>query len=289
MKEINLFLDYLLIDKKYSNNTILSYKNDLLKFLNYLKKPLTELNDNDIKEYLIELKINNYSERSISRSLSCIKSLCKFLIIEKILKVDPTQKIISPKQRKALPKVLTEEEIEKLLEINLIDHFSFRNKAMLETMYSTGIRVSELINIKVFDIDFESDIIRITGKGSKERIVPIGDYAKHYLNIYYNEFRNKLLIKGENDYLFLNNHGTKMTRQGFFKIIKKLAIEANIKKEFSPHTLRHSFATHMLNHGADLRSIQELLGHSDIQTTQIYTNLSFNDLKNNYNEYHPHS
>lgn len=289
MKEIELYLDYLLIDKKYSKNTIVSYKTDLERFFKYVKKDIKNITENDINSYIINLNQNGYNSRSISRNLSCIKSMYKFLMISKIVNHDPSKDITAPKQKKALPKVLTEEEIEKLLDINLLNHFDYRNKAMLEIMYATGIRVSELINIKLFDVNLEADIIRITGKGSKERIVPIGDYAKHYLKLYYLEFRNKLLIKGENDYLFLNNHGQPMTRQGFFKIIKKIAIEANIKKDFSPHTLRHSFATHMLNHGADLRSIQELLGHSDISTTQIYTNLSFNELKDNYNEYHPHS
>lgn len=289
MKEINLFLDYLLIDKKYSNNTIDSYKIDLTRFISFVNKEINNIYEDDIINYLKYLHTNNYSERSIARNLSSIKSLYKFLLLEKIISHDITKDIDTPKQKKALPKVLTEEEINKLLDIRLIDHFQYRNKAMLELMYATGMRVSELINIKVFDIDLEADIIRIIGKGKKERIVPLGDYALEYLKIYYNNYRPILLFKGENDYLFLNNHGEKMTRQGFFKIIKKLAIEQGIEKDFSPHTLRHSFATHLLNHGADLRSIQELLGHSDISTTQIYTNLSFKEVKDNYNNYHPHS
>lgn len=289
MQEIEAFLDYLLIDKNYSNNTILSYKNDLLKFTEYINKDLKKVKKEDIDSYMQFLHKEGYNEHSINRSLSCIKSLYKFLLMEKSIDVNIAKDVEAPKQRKALPKVLSEEDIDKLLDIKLIDPFSYRNKAMLEMMYATGMRVSELINVKVFDIDFESDLVRIIGKGSKERVVPLGDYAIYYIKKYYDEYRGFFLIKGEKDYLFLNNHGEAMSRQGFFKIIKNLALEQGIKKDFSPHTLRHSFATHLLAHGADLRSIQEMLGHSDISTTQIYTNLSFNEVKDNYKDSHPHS
>ena len=159
---------------------------------------------------------------------------------------------------------------------------------MLELMYSSGLRVSELVNLTVNDIDLTNSLVRIFGKGSKERIIPINDYANESLNNYILYHRFNLFKKGENNYLFLNNHGTKMTRQGFFKILKKIAQENNIKTELSPHTLRHSFATHLLKHGADLRSIQELLGHSDISATQIYTHISNEKLKENYTKFHPH-
>lgn len=289
MKEINDFLDYLLIDRKYSNNTIQSYKNDLIKFMSFVNKDFKDIKKEDIENFIISLNKDSAKEKSIARNISAIKSLYKFLLIEKRISHDITKDIETPKIHKVLPKVLTEDEVDKLLDIKILNHFDMRNKTMLELLYATGMRVSELINIKVFDIDFEQDIIRITGKGSKERIVPFGDYALDYLKKYYNEYRPLFLIKGESDYLFLNNHGTKMTRQGFFKNLKQIANDVGIKKEFSPHTLRHSFATHLLNHGADLRSIQELLGHSDISTTQIYTNVSFNKIKENYNEFHPHS
>ena len=288
MKEINMFLDYLLIDKNYSNNTISSYRIDLEKFLN-INHNITNVKKEDIESYLKRLHQEGYNERSINRSLSCIKSLYKFLFMEKLISENIAKDVEAPKLKKALPKVLSEEDIDKLLDIKLVDQFSVRNKAMLEMMYATGMRVSELINVKVFDIDFESDLVRIIGKGSKERVVPLGDYAIYYIKKYYQEERSKFLIKGESDYLFLNNHGNPMTRQGFFKIIKNLAYEQDINKDFSPHTLRHSFATHLLKHGADLRSIQEMLGHSDISTTQIYTNLSFNEVKDNYQDSHPHS
>lgn len=187
-----------------------------------------------------------------------------------------------------MPSILTEDEILKLLDIELTDNFSYRNKAMLELMYATGLRVSELINLKMQDIDFSQDIIRTFGKGSKERVIPIGDYAKEYLEKYIYEYRGSMLKKENTEYLFLNNHGKQMTRQGFFKIIKKIAKEKGINKELSPHTLRHSFASHLLKYGADLRTIQELLGHSDISTTQIYTHITNEELKKNYEDFHPH-
>ena len=289
MQEINMFLDYLQIDKNYSKNTIASYKNDLIKFYDYINKDIKNVSKNDIEKYIQYLNKEGYNDHSINRSLSCLKSLYKFLVISKIINYDVAKEVDAPKQRKSLPKVLTEDDINKLLDIKLNTPFDYRNKAMLEMMYATGMRVSELINVKVFDIDFESDLIRVFGKGSKERVVPLGDYAIYYIKKYYDEFRGFFLIKGENDYLFLNNHGLPMTRQGFFKIIKILAEEQGIKKDFSPHTLRHSFATHLLTHGADLRSIQEMLGHSDISTTQIYTNIAFNEIKDNYDDSHPHS
>ena len=289
MQEINLFLDYLLIDKNYSKNTIASYKNDLIKFNDYINKDIKKVSKNEIEKYIQALHKEGYNERSINRSLSCLKSLYKFLVISKTIDVDIAKDIDAPRQKKALPKVLSEDDINKLLDIKLNTPFDYRNKAMLEMMYATGMRVSELINVKVFDIDFESDLIRVIGKGSKERVVPLGDYAIYYIKKYYDEYRGYFLIKGEKDYLFLNNHGEAITRQGFFKMIKNLAYEQGIEKEFSPHTLRHSFATHLLTHGADLRSIQEMLGHSDISTTQIYTNLAFQEIKDNYDDSHPHS
>ena len=287
---INKFTEYLIIDKKYSENTIKAYNNDLKKFKNFFKnKDINKINENSIREYLKYLNKENNDTRTISHNISTLRSFYKFLLIEKILKNNPMEYIELPKTKKTLPKTLSIEEIDKLLDINLTDSFSYRNKAMLELMYSSGLRVSELINVKIHDIDVSNCIIRIMGKGSKERIVPLGDYAIKYIELYLKEHREKLIKRELNDYLFLNNHGKKMTRQGFFKILKGIAREKNIKTEFSPHTLRHSFATHLLNGGADLRSIQEMLGHSDISTTQIYTHVSKEKLKENYNNFHPHA
>ena len=224
MVEIDEFCNYLLIDKHYSNNTIESYKRDLTKFYVYIDKDLKKVSKDDIKNYLKHLYDDKMNERSIARNISTLKSFYKFLNISKIINNNPVDSISSPKLGKKLPNTLSEEDINKLLDIKLIDNYSYRNKAMLELMYATGLRVSELVNLKVYDVNLEEAIVKTMGKGSKERIIPIGDYALSALKIYINEYRSSLFKKEINDYLFLNNHGKIMTRQGFFKIIKKLAI-----------------------------------------------------------------
>ena len=286
-KYIEEFIDYLRFEKKYSENTISSYKRDLNKINLYLKKDFIKLTKADIQKYIQDLS-KNESSNTISRTISSLKSFYKFLEINKYTNTNPLTTIISPKTARKLPKVLSEEEVNKLLDINLNNDFDYRNKAMLELMYSSGLRVSELINLTVNDVDLKNSLVRIFGKGSKERIVPLNDYATEALNNYILYHRPKLFKQKENNYLFLNNHGNQMTRQGFFKTLKKIAKEKGIKSELSPHTLRHSFATHLLKYGADLRSIQELLGHSDISTTQIYTHITNEMLEKNYHEYHPH-
>lgn len=284
---INKFTDYLRFEKKYSENTISSYKRDLSKVDKYIKKNFKTLSKNDIQAYIQYISKEENSS-SVSRNISTLKSFYKFLEINKYCKNNPVFTITNPKKRQKLPKVLSEEEVNKLLDINLNTDYDYRNKAMLELMYSSGLRVSELINLNVNDIDLMNSTVRIFGKGSKERIVPLNNYASEALKNYILYHRATLFKHGENNYLFLNNHGNKMTRQGFFKILKKIALENNIKTDFSPHTLRHSFATHLLKYGADLRSIQELLGHSDISTTQIYTHITSERLQKNYEEFHPH-
>ena len=287
-KEIDLFISYLLIDKKYSQNTIDSYTNDLNKFSSYINKDIKNIKKEDIINVLKKLQKENLSNSSINHFVTTLRSFYKFLIINNLVKENIMDFISTPKREKHLPKVLSESDIDKLLNIPLNDAFSYRNKAILELMYASGLRVSELINLKVNDIDLNMALLKTLGKGSKERIIPIGDYALNYLKIYIKEYRDLLIKKNVNDYLFLNNHGNKLTRQGLFKILNKLAREQGIKTELSPHTLRHSFATHLLNGGADLRSIQELLGHSDISTTQIYTHISKQKLQKDYHQYHPH-
>lgn len=290
--KINEFLDYLLIDKKYSNNTIESYKHDLMQYYRFNEKSnnkLVDIKKDDIKEYLKYLKKTNLNDKSIAHNISVIRTFYKFLLIEKYTSNNPIELIDLPKLGKRLPHVLSKEEINVLLDINLTDHYSYRNKAMLELMYASGLRVSELISLKIHDVDLTNAVVQTVGKGSKERIIPIGDYAIIALELYLRDYRDKFLKDSNEEYLFLNNHGHKMTRQGFFKILKKLAKEKDIKTSFSPHTLRHSFATHLLDCGADLRSIQELLGHSSISSTQIYTHLSNEKLKDNYDHFHPHS
>ena len=282
------FLNYLLIDKRYSNNTIVSYQNDLYKFNEFLNgKKISNVNENDIKNYIKHLN-KTMNDKTVCRNISSIKSFYKYLKIN--INIDNiTSNIIIPKTDKKLPTVLSIDETEKLLNIDLTDSYSYRNKAMLELMYATGVRVSELINLKLNDINLDNNIIKVMGKNSKERIIPLGDYASKSLYDYIKIHRDNLIKKNKTEYVFLNNHGQKITRQGFFKILKKIAKEKNIKTEFSPHTLRHSFATHLLEYGADLRSIQEMLGHSNISTTQIYTHISNKMLKDTYENFHPHA
>lgn len=286
-KKTEDFCSYLLLEKKYSKNTIDSYKRDLNKFnLYFTKTPLKKITSADIKKYI--KSINNINSKSISRNISTLKSFYKFLLQRNEINKNPMIAISQPKNPKKLPKVLSEEEINKLLEFNVKTQYDYRNKAMLELMYSSGLRVSELINLKVTDIDIDMSLVRVFGKGSKERVIPIGDYSLNILKEYIIYHRNTFLKKSPSPYLFLSSRGDKMTRQAFFKTLKKIATIQGIKTEFSPHTLRHSFATHLLKYGADLRSIQELLGHSDISSTQIYTHITNQKLKENYRHSHPH-
>ena len=283
------FCNYLKIDKKYSDLTIESYRIEVKKYFDFFKnKNINNIKNSDIKEYLEYIKKEKLSNRSLAHNVSVIRSLYKFLLIERIIEKNPTEFLELPKLKKALPTVLSKEEVENLLDIDLKDSFSYRNKAMLELLYSTGLRVSEIVNLKLNNIDFDNCVVKTIGKGKKERIIPISDYAIYYLKKYIDEYRNMMLKTNIHDYIFVNNHGNSMTRQGFFKIIKNIAEEKGIKTKISPHTLRHSFATHLLDYGADLRSIQEMLGHSNLSTTQIYTHVSSEHLKDNYKKSHPH-
>ena len=286
MKEIKDFLNYLLIDLKYSDNTIETYRYTLEEFDMLIKKDLKQVTESDVEKY-IQLLHKKDDPKTINHHLNVLTSFYNFLLIEELIEKNPIQNIDKLKTRKKLPKVLSKEEIIKILDVDLINTYSYRDKAMLELMYSSGLRISELVSLKMYNLDLELGMLRVMGKGSKERMVPIGEVAIHYLNIYINEYRG-LLNKKNSDYLFLNNRGTGISRQAFFKMLQKQAVKKNIKTTFTPHTIRHSFATHMLENGADLRSIQELLGHSDISTTQIYTHVSNQLKKEKYLKYHPH-
>lgn len=286
------FKVYLFVDKKYSKHTISSYIRETNKYIVFItnnKINIQNVQLSDMKQYLKYLKTQNLTERTMAHHISVIRTFYKFLLLEKIITKDISVVLELPKLKKTLPSVLSLEEVDQLLDINLKDEFSYRNKAMLELLYATGLRVSELINLKLNDIDLESCILRTIGKGDKERLVPVGDYAMKYICIYISNYRHNMMKNKTHDYIFVNNHGSPITRQGFFKIIKQLAKEKQIKTNISPHTLRHSFATHLLDRGADLRSIQEMLGHSNISTTQIYTHVSNEHLKENYNMSHPHA
>lgn len=286
---VNEYIEYLKIDRKYSSNTLLSYETELNQYLDFIKeKNILKSTKEDIINFL-NLEKRRKNERSVSHTLTVLRNFYKFLETNEYIKINPTECIDLPKLRKSLPNVLSTEEVTQLLAISLKTKYDYRNKAMLELMYSSGLRISELINLKTYDINLNENLVKVTGKGSKERIIPIDDVATKYLEIYIKEYRFQLLKKDKTDDLFLNSRGTKISRQAMFKLLKQLASEKNIQTDFSPHTLRHSFATHMLENGADLRSIQELLGHSDISTTQIYTHISNKLLKESYNESHPHS
>ena len=288
INEINDYINYLKIERQLSPNTIDSYKRDLEDFYKFTNKSYKFVTKDDAIKYLeyLNKKIN---PRSINRHIVSIKNYFKFLEKNNSINYNPLEEITGLKTPKKLPRILSEDDVNSLLDIALNDAYSYRNKAMLELMYSSGLRVSELLNLEVNNIDFNMNLVRVFGKGSKERIVPIDDIATKYLDEYINIYRNTLLRNKESDILFLNSRGDKLSRQGFFKILKQIAKEKGIKKELSPHTLRHSFATHLLNHGADLRSIQTMLGHENIETTQIYTHVSDNFIKENYDESHPRS
>lgn len=284
-EDIIEFIRYLVMERKLSNNTVFSYYNDLAKTSLFFKKNLNTLAKDEIKNYLNSLKI---SGASLAHTITTLRSFYKFLIINKKLKDNPMELIALPKIGKHLPKVLNIEEINKLLDIKLLNIYDYRNRAMIELMYASGVRVSEIIALKLIDVDLVNDVVRVTGKGDKERIIPLGEYAACAIKLYLQNARSQLLNNKTSEYLFINNHGGSLSRVGFFKILKTIARQKGIKKDFSPHTLRHSFATHLLDGGADLRSIQELLGHSSITTTQIYTHVSTENIRRDYDEYHPH-
>jgi len=288
---VDEFVNYLTIEKGHSQNTIKSYKRDILKFVGFLKyetiDEFSRLDQKRIIDYLMYLRDMNLSSASVARHLVSIKVFYKFLNNEKIVSINPTENIESPRLLRRLPDFLTTEEVDKLLVQPKNDNMGTRDIAMFEVLYATGLRVSELISLKINDINMERGYIITFGKGSKERVVPIGKSAQEKLKRYLEESRHFLLKGKGGDELFVNRFGGKMTRQGFWKIIKKYALLSGINKDISPHTLRHSFATHLLERGADLRSVQQMLGHADISTTQIYTHVVRERLKEIYDKHHP--
>lgn len=279
------FLNYLKFERKLSNNTYNSYRYDLIKVTNYFKgKTLLYLQSDDIREYLYKLSGNSKTK---AHYLTVLKTFFNYMIELNRITKNPCESIKNPKIEKTLPKFLTEDEITKLLDIPLKQPIDYRNKAMLELLYATGMRVSELLNLKLYNYYEEDSSVKVMGKGSKERIIPIGDVTIKYLNLYINEYRKYILKTRQSDYLFINYNGNKMSRQGFSKILKEISSKNNIKKDISPHILRHSFATHLLNNGANLRVIQELLGHENISTTEIYSHISKDKILLDYKK-HPH-
>ncbi len=282
---INDFEDYLKIDKNYSANTLESYIRDIRFFLEYENKKIDDITKKDIDNYILHI-LPNYTETSVNRVIASIKSFYKYLSIYKGF-INVAEDVESLKRKKALPKYLSIEEVNQLLDIKLESTFDYRNKAMLELLYATGLRASELINLDINNIDLKNMVVNVFGKGSKERIVPLSKLAVNYLDLYINKYRSLLFVKNKKptDALFLNNHGERITRQGLYKMIGEIAKKQGINKEITPHVLRHSFATNMIECGADIRSVQEFLGHENVVTTEIYTHLANNFIKDNYNEY----
>ena len=288
------FMHYLTVEKGLAKNTLLSYKRDLESYLKFLTNQQQIGNWNEVSrlhivQFMNKLKEDGKSTKTLARHTASIRSFHQFLLRERVSESDPSALIESPQTGKSLPKVLNQEETEALLNSpDSSDAFGIRDKAILELLYATGMRVSELIDLNIDNVHIEMGFVRCIGKGSKERIIPVGKMALDSITTYLTTSRPKLVSqKNKSDALFLNHHGGRLSRQGLWKIIKKLALKANIQKPLTPHTLRHSFATHLLMNGADLRAVQEMLGHADISTTQIYTHVTNVRLKDVYSKFHP--
>jgi len=280
---IDKFTSYLEIEKNASVHTILNYKLDLTEFGNFLKDTSIDKVDYlSLRKYLAHLKEKNLKSRTLARKVSCLRTFFKFLSREGYIKTNPATLLLTPKLDKRLPQFLTEDEINKLLDSPPKDDISgLRDRAIMETFYSTGMRISELVGLNLDDVDFISGVVKVRGKGKKERLLPIGEKALTALRHYLDKRKEKTKE------IFLNKGGTRITDRGVRDILEKYIKLTSLKENISPHTLRHTFATHLLNHGADLRSVQELLGHVNLSTTQIYTHLSTERLKNIYDKTHP--
>lgn len=286
MQRLDDFINYILIEKGLSKNTALAYRTDLntyLKFLEDKKINYETINHLEITDFLWYLKTANFKPRSIYRMIESIRQFYKFLIAENFINTDPTVYLTAPKVPIILPDMLTSEEVTKLLNsVSDNDKISIRNRAMLELLYATGLRVSELISLKFSNIDIDECYVKIFGKGNKERLVPFGQKAQLYLKRYLRIRNNK-----NSEFVFLTKLNKPISRIEFWRQLKQIAIKAGIMKNITPHTLRHSFATHLLTGGADIRFVQEMLGHSSISTTQIYTHISQERLKEQHKKYHP--
>jgi integrase/recombinase XerD len=293
------YVNFLRLEKSLSENTILNYNFDISLFFSYIEtetniRQISDVNEKTINDYIYNLrnqknkKDEYYSVKSVTRNLSCIRSFFRFLSDEKIIGRNPADIIETPKIQRNLPVVLSIDEIDRIFSMtDLTDKLGIRDRAILETMYATGLRVSEVVNLRIQDLMLKDEIVKVLGKGSKERIVPIGASARKYLMLYFEKCRSFLKKSKTDDTVFLNFRGSKLSRMAIWNIITKYAGMAGIEKEIHPHTLRHSFATHLLEGGADIRIIQEMLGHSDISTTQIYTHLDKEYLIEVHKRFHP--
>lgn len=284
-KNVESYLDYLKYERKLSDNTYLSYRYNLIKISNFFEKEnITYLTEDEIRNFIYKSK---ESSKTKAHYLTVLKSFYDYMLDIDVIKTNPALNIKMPKLEKKLPKFLTEEEVIKLLDINLHKPIDYRNKAMLEILYATGMRISEMLNLTMSNYNPISADVKVMGKGKKERLIPLSDITIKYLDLYIKEYRTYLLKDKISDYIFINYNGKRMSRQGFTKILKEIVDKSGIKKEISPHVLRHSFATHLLNNGADLRIIQELLGHENISTTEIYSHISNEKVLDDYKN-HPH-
>ena len=291
---IKEFKYYLKVERSLADNSVNAYIRDIRKLADFCSKiKINELNIsvNEIREFISDLNSKNISARSQARIISGIKAFFKYLIIEDYITNDPTMLIENPKIGLKLPVVLGVDEIELIISsIDLSNKQGERNRAILETLYSCGLRVTELINLKISNINFKEGYIKVIGKGDKERLTPIGSNALKYITIYVNEVRiHQKISKNQEDFVFLNNRGSKLSRVMIFTLIKRIVDKVGIKKKVSPHTFRHSFATHLIEGGADLRALQEMLGHESITTTEIYTHLDRDYLRSNIMQFHPRS
>ena len=290
-KTLDGFITYLHNVKKKSENTVLSYNRDLTKFIKYLRTnkitSLDKVEEKDLEKYIKELNDNGFKSATVSRNIASLKAFFHYLNNEGVLSNDPTKSLKSPKIEKKIPEILTTDEVFALLEQPSGDSpKEIRDKAMLELLYATGIRVSELINLETSDVNLKTSSI-LCRDGSKSRTIPYGKKAKDALTRYLEGAREAIVDNKESTILFANCSGQKMSRQGFWKLIKHYAKKAGIESDITPHTVRHSFAAHLVENGADLRSVQEMLGHSDISTTQIYANMSHSHIREVYNRTHP--
>ena len=289
---VDSYLHYLVVEKGLSRNTIESYGRDLRVFLDFVEgrgiRSFRQVTRGDVLAFLKELQGRGLSVRSVSRALISLRGLFRFLLLEGHLEEDPVEEMEVPRPPRSLPHVLSLQEVERILEApDPGTPLGVRDRAMLELLYATGMRVSELVGLPPEGVDIQVGFVRVKGKGDKERVIPIGEVARERLDIYLREGRPRLLKGRESPYLFVNRQGRGLSRQGIWKLIKRYALQAGVLTPITPHTLRHSFATHLLERGADLRFVQVMLGHADIGTTQIYTHLNQEYLRKIYQQYHP--
>ncbi|MDD4956756.1 MAG: site-specific tyrosine recombinase XerD [Candidatus Omnitrophica bacterium] len=289
-KHVEQFLYFMEVERGVSANTISSYRHDLLRFSGYIEKSRTDIvcvTRDDIVNYMLHLKDGGLGATSIARNLAALKTFWKFLLAEQVVRENVAAMVETPRMWKTIPGVLTKEEVERLLAAPPRTKAGIRDRAILELMYASGLRVSEVVELKKTDINLASLYVKCFGKGGKERIVPFGDAASSAMAKYLSDARPHLVGSGQSTHFFLSKLGRKISRQSLWKMIRKYAVKAGITKHITPHTLRHSFATHLLEGGAELRGVQEMLGHADISTTQIYTHVTSDKLRNVHKKFHP--